>query len=163
LTSGGLFAIYRIERTPKKPIAAAAKDTKHVTFAFSDREREGRNPWKAIIMGNSVTSDEILTHKLALSIADASQLSNVGRSQLYEAIAGGELRAVKRGRSTLILPDDLKKWINGLPAFSAETKSRQYDKPTKARMEKARQSLETAERRTAARTRRANVEARTAG
>jgi excisionase family DNA binding protein len=79
------------------------------------------------------SSDEKLTHKFALSVADASQLSSVGRSQIYEAIASGELRAVKRGRSTLILPADLRAWIENLPAFSAETKSSQSAAATQAR------------------------------
>jgi hypothetical protein len=60
-----------------------------------------------------------LTEKIALSVADASLLSSVGRSQIYEAIASGELIAKKRGCSTLILPADLKKWIEALPSFQA--------------------------------------------
>ena len=105
---------------------------------------------------------EKLTHKFALSVADASQLASVGRSQLYEAIANGELAAKKRGTSTLILPADLRAWLENLPAFSAETKSSRSNMATQANI-RAGKALETAERRTAAKTRRANVEARTAG
>jgi hypothetical protein len=105
-------------------------------------------------MGNSESSIEKLTHKFALSLADAGQLASAGKNQLYLAISRGELRAVKRGRSTLILPDDLRAWLNGLPAFSAETKYLSQPNPPG--------QPTNAQRRTSAKARRANVEARSA-
>ncbi|WP_375410658.1 helix-turn-helix domain-containing protein [uncultured Methylobacterium sp.] len=53
----------------------------------------------------------------AYSIAETLKLANTGRSTLYKAIAAGHLRAVKRGRRTLILADDLRSWLNSLPTL----------------------------------------------
>jgi excisionase family DNA binding protein len=53
----------------------------------------------------------------AYCISEACALSSTRRTALYEAIKRGELRAVKRGRRTLILADDLAKWLEALPVI----------------------------------------------
>jgi excisionase family DNA binding protein len=61
------------------------------------------------------------TTPLAHSIAEACTLARAGRTSIYEAINSGALRAVKRGRRTLILQDDLCRWLQSLPAVAVKT------------------------------------------
>lgn len=55
---------------------------------------------------------------LVHSIPEACSIACAGRTALYEAIRTGALRAVKRGRRTLILDEDLRRWVQNLPQVS---------------------------------------------
>lgn len=63
-------------------------------------------------------SDAPLIFRIAYTIATAQEATGLGRGAIYDAVSSGKLRAKKRGTSTLILADDLKAWIAGLPAWS---------------------------------------------
>jgi len=58
-----------------------------------------------------------MMEQLALTISEAAKLGGPKRDKAYKEIKAGRLRAVKRGRNTLILVDDLKTYLNSLPAI----------------------------------------------
>lgn len=53
--------------------------------------------------------------QLALKISEACAVARIGRTSLYHAIRTGQLPARKRGKSTLILTRDLRRWLESLP------------------------------------------------
>jgi excisionase family DNA binding protein len=58
---------------------------------------------------------------MAVSIAQAVGLTGVGRSTLYKAIKRGDLPMRKVGRRTLLLTEDIRRWIQQLPAQARAT------------------------------------------
>ena len=61
------------------------------------------------------------TDKLAYSISEVGQLSGLGRSSIYKAIAEGSLVARKSGRRTVILAADLAEWLRSMSPVPTQT------------------------------------------
>lgn len=60
------------------------------------------------------------TQKLAYTIPQACEIANLGRTKLYEEIAGNRLRIVKFGRRTLIRDEELRRWLAAAETVSGE-------------------------------------------
>jgi excisionase family DNA binding protein len=57
----------------------------------------------------------VFNQKLSLSVEEAAEATGIGRSKLYEAMRDGLLQARKFGRRTIILRDDLERFLSALP------------------------------------------------
>ncbi len=55
------------------------------------------------------------TMKSAFTINEASTEIGVGRTKLYREISEGNIEARKLGKRTLILGDELRRYLNSLP------------------------------------------------
>jgi excisionase family DNA binding protein len=101
-----------------------------------------------------------LSEKKLYTIAEIKAISNRGDNTIHKAIAEGKLEAVKHGRSTLIRPDALQRWIDSFPAYTP-TQLAANIRPRKPRAPVAEAQIDQAvaaiTRRTAAATRKANV------
>lgn len=53
--------------------------------------------------------------RIAVTISDASRIAGIGRSTLYKLFIAGEIVPRKSGRRTLVLVDDLERYIKSLP------------------------------------------------
>ena len=53
--------------------------------------------------------------KLTYTIAEATRALGIGRSTIYLALASGKLSARKCGARTLLMADELKRFISSLP------------------------------------------------
>ncbi len=58
--------------------------------------------------------------ELVHTVPKACLIAQCGRTTLYQAIRSGALRAVKRGRRTLILHNDLRRWVQSLPSLAVK-------------------------------------------
>ena len=56
---------------------------------------------------------------LAYDIDGVTKAASTGRSTVFKEIKEGRLKARKVGRKTIITRDDLKAWLDALPARAA--------------------------------------------
>jgi excisionase family DNA binding protein len=59
-----------------------------------------------------------MSQPIAYTIKEACTVSRTGRTTLYSAIRRRDLVARKLGKKTLILEEDLRRWIERLPTIS---------------------------------------------
>lgn len=62
-----------------------------------------------------------MTEVLAHTIADATKISGLGRTTIYEAIGTGKLEARKAGNRTLIVAASLRSFLDTLPVADIRT------------------------------------------
>ena len=68
-----------------------------------------------------------MSDPLAFTILQTITTAGVRKTSLYAAIKRGDLRARKSGRRTLILRDDLRAWLERLPALDLKRSHRETD------------------------------------
>ena len=73
--------------------------------------------------------------RLALTVSECTEVAGLGRTKIYQEIKEGRLRAVKLGRGTRILVEDLKHYLAQLPTLStapnSDTASKTSDRPAR--------------------------------
>jgi hypothetical protein len=55
-------------------------------------------------------------NKIAVTIPEAIELSGIGRSSLYALFKSGSLTPRKNGKRTLLLVEELERYVKNLPA-----------------------------------------------
>lgn len=60
------------------------------------------------------------TQPLAYTVKEATAVAKLGTTSIYEAIKAGKLKPRKYGQKTLILHEDLKQFLEGLPAMGEQ-------------------------------------------
>jgi excisionase family DNA binding protein len=61
---------------------------------------------------------EITGRRVAFSISEVAAQTSICRSKLYEAIARGDLEALKDGKRTIITADAIQKYMQSLPRLT---------------------------------------------
>lgn len=55
--------------------------------------------------------------QISFSVEEVTKMTGLGRTKIYEALQSGELKARKFGKRTIILKDDLNKFLDNLKPF----------------------------------------------
>lgn len=68
------------------------------------------------------TGDEHATadDRLAYDVLETAKISNSSRSEIYKSLKLGVLNAKKHGRRTVILREDLSKYLRNLPDYKTK-------------------------------------------
>ena len=63
-----------------------------------------------------------MAEQIAYTIAGAVKAAAVSRTEIYRAAQRGDIVFRKRGKRTLILAEDLRRWVEALPLASSKPK-----------------------------------------
>lgn len=64
----------------------------------------------------STNQRRMIVTRIAVTVAEASHVSGISRSSLYLLFQQGKLTPRKSGKRTLILIEDLERYLKSLPA-----------------------------------------------
>lgn len=71
------------------------------------------------------------TEPISVRVPEASRMTGLGRSTIYELIASGDIEAAKVGRATVIMVDSIRKFLAGnrkVPrSLGAKASARSHD------------------------------------
>jgi excisionase family DNA binding protein len=68
-----------------------------------------------------------MDQRLAYSVSEACQIAAIGRTTLYSAIGTRKLPARKIGRRTVILAEDLRRFLENMPAMGVHVARKRTD------------------------------------
>jgi excisionase family DNA binding protein len=112
--------------------SASTKNRIHLSVAKSRGFlNDVRNTASAFAGTYPALRGDSMGSRLAYSVTESCVAAGIGRTNLYELITRGEIRAKKVGRRTLILADDLRQWLEALPQI-APRKMPDVTRPTQA-------------------------------
>jgi excisionase family DNA binding protein len=86
-------------------------------------------PFRYLLLSEIFAAGCLMDTPLAYTISQVCTVACIGRTALYEAIKSGNLRAVKRGRRTIILASDLQDWLQKLPVINTRSTCTERDAP----------------------------------
>lgn len=58
--------------------------------------------------------------RLAVAPAEAAKLAGISRSEIYNQLASGHIKARKVGKRTLVELASLRDWLASLPAYGSK-------------------------------------------
>jgi excisionase family DNA binding protein len=61
-----------------------------------------------------------MSEQFAYTVAEACKIAAISRTELYRCVQRGEIVLRKRGRRSLILAEELKRWLSELPTGPAQ-------------------------------------------
>lgn len=64
-----------------------------------------------------MTTVNIHSQSLALSIEDVQEMTGLGRTKIYQLINSGQIKCKKIGKRSLVLRVDLEKFLSDLEAY----------------------------------------------